>query len=190
MEQVICVYCSSSDAVDSVYADAARTLGAQIARRGWKLIYGGSNIGLMGIAARTAHENGGQVIGVIPEVLHAAGLAYDGADELIVTGDLRERKAIMEAQADAFVTLPGGFGTLEEALEILTLKQLGFHARPVVFLNVNGFFDLLLALFERLFDERFSKPAFRQLYHVAPDVENALDYIETYHPPRLERKWF
>ena len=190
MSKTICAYCSSSTAVDAVYIEAARALGVQIARRGWALIYGGGHMSLMGALARAAQEGGGHVTGVIPAALHRGGHGYRAADELLVTGDLRDRKALMESRSDAFITLPGGFGTLEEALEIITLKQLGDHNKAIVFLNVNGFFDPLFAMFERLFAERFAKETFRQLYHIAPDAEGALAYIEAYQPVELERKWF
>jgi uncharacterized protein (TIGR00730 family) len=189
-DKVICVYCSSSDAISPVYVQAAEALGTQLARRGWALIYGGGNVGTMWVVARTVQSHKGQVIGVIPEKLHGFKLANHDADELVVTQDMRERKAVMELRADGFVALPGGFGTLEEVLEILTLKQLGYHAKPVVFVNVNGFFDDLLAMFERIYHEQFAKDSTRRLYYVAADVDDALAYIESYQPVDLEQKWF
>jgi len=189
MQKTICVFSSSSDAVDSVFFDGATELGNLIAKQNYVLIYGGAKIGLMGALARSVHENGGKVVGVIPELLRDKGLAYEYADELVVTKDLRERKAIMEERADAFVGLPGGFGTLEEVLEILTLKQLQFHAKPIIFVNTNGFYDHLINLFEYIYQERFAKPEYRQLYYVAPDAASAFSYIETYQPIQLQSKW-
>ncbi len=188
--KVICVYCSSSDAIDPVYVQAAEALGTQLAQRGWTLIYGGGNVGTMWTVARAVQNHKGRVIGVIPEKLHGFKLANRDADELIVTQTMRDRKATMEMRADGFVTLPGGFGTLEEVLEILTLKQLGYHTKPVVFVNVNGFFDDLLAMFERLYREQFAKNSTRRLYHVAADVDEALAYLESYQPDDIEQKWF
>jgi uncharacterized protein (TIGR00730 family) len=120
MSQTLCVYCSSSDAVAPIFFETAAEVGARLARQGYALAYGGGRIGLMGALARAVHQNGGRVIGVIPEFLHSKGLAYEAADELVITRDLRERKATMEARADGFVTLPGGFGTLEEARKAFT----------------------------------------------------------------------
>ena len=154
------------------------------------LVYGGGRVGLMGVLARAVHAHGGKVVGVIPDFLRAKEVAYEEADELIVTRDLRERKAIMESRSDAFVALPGGFGTLEEILEILTLKQLATHAKPVVFLNAQGFFDPLLALFEQLYREQFAKEETRAHYHVASAAHEALDHIERYQPPEPVAKWF
>jgi uncharacterized protein (TIGR00730 family) len=191
MQQTICVFCSSSDAVDSIFFETATELGAVIGQRNFDLIYGGAQIGLMGALARATHQNGGKVVGVIPEPLRwVKGIAYEAADELVVTRDLRERKAVMEARADAFVSLPGGFGTLEELLEILTLKQLGLHAKPVVLVNTNSFYDPLIQLFEHIYQEHFAKPDYRQLYHVAPDVANVFSYLEAYRPIQLQSKWF
>ncbi len=191
MSQTLCVYCSSSDAVAPLYFEAAEEVGAQLARLGYTLIYGGGRIGLMGALGRAVHQNGGRVVGVIPEFLSSKGLAYEDADELIITRDLRERKAVMEARADGFVTLPGGFGTLEEALEIITLKQLGLHTKPVVMLNTQGFYDSLLELMERIYQERFAKPEYRRLYHIASDVGEVFSYLAAYQPvPFAVNKWF
>lgn len=187
--RAVCVYCSSSDAVSPLYFQAAEALGAGIAARGCDLVYGGANLGLMGALARAATAAGGRVIGVIPGALRERGLAYEEADELIITRDLRERKAIMEQRADAFVALPGGFGTLEELLEMLTLRQLRMHDKALVLLNVRGFYDPLAALFEQLYRERFAKP-FRDLYHVAPTAEAALAYLDGYTPFLAPAKWF
>jgi uncharacterized protein (TIGR00730 family) len=191
MQRTICVFCSSSNAVDSIFFETATELGALISQRNYDLVYGGAQIGLMGALARAAHQNGGKVIGVIPESLRRVqGIAYEAADELLVTRDLRERKAVMEARSDAFVGLPGGFGTLEEILEILTLKQLGLHTKPIVLVNTNGFYDPLIQLFERIYQERFAKPDYRQLYHVAPDAASVFSYLEVYQPLQLQSKWF
>jgi cytokinin riboside 5'-monophosphate phosphoribohydrolase len=190
LSQAICVFSSSSDAVAPAYFKAACDLGQLIALHGHTLVYGGSNVGLMGELARAVHTQQGKVIGVIPESIQARGVAYDLADELLVTADLRERKAVMEARSDAFIALPGGFGTLEEVSEILTLKQLQMHTKPMVLVNTLGFYDKLLALYEHFYAEHFAKEQYRKLYYVAPNVTSALVYIETYQPPHLESKWF
>jgi uncharacterized protein (TIGR00730 family) len=177
----ICVYCSSSDAIAPVYFDAARSLGEVLAQRGDTLIYGGANVGLMGALAQTVRKGGGRVVGVMPGFLTELRITFDAADELVYTDDMRERKAVMEERADAFVILPGGFGTLEELSEILVLRQLNTHTKPIVLLNTKGYYDPLVALFEHFYSQRFAKP-WRQLYHVADSVESVFDYLDAYQP--------
>ena len=186
----ICVYCSSSSAVAPVFAGAARKLGHLIGQRGHDLIYGGSTTGTMGLVAAAAHEAGAHVIGVLPEQMVPYGIANEQADEMIVTATMAERKATMEARAEAFVALPGGFGTLEELSQALTLKQLGYHACPITLINVDGLYDHLLAFFEALYAGQFAKEAYRQLYRVTETPEAALDYIEGYQETALPNKWF
>lgn len=190
MSKTICVYCSSSEALDPSYYQAAQQLGMLMAQQNYALVYGGGKIGLMGALARAVHEHGGQIIGVIPRSLKEKELAYEACDELIVTKDLRDRKAIMETRADAFVALPGGFGTLEEVFEILTLKQLQFHLKPVVLMNTNGFYDHFARLCEHIYQERFAKPDSHQLYHIAANTAGVFSYLETYQPLQLQSKWF
>lgn len=174
----ICVYCASSGRVDRVYFDIAAALGAVLARRGLPLVYGGGNVGLMGALAVAVHSHGGKVVGVIPEALRDREVAYLEADELIITRDLRERKAIMESRAIGFIALPGGFGTLEEILEVITLKQLRYHEKPVVFLNADGYFAPLLDFFDRIRAQGFATEESAQLYRVADDAEEAVAHIE------------
>ncbi len=190
--QTICVYCSSSNDVNAAYYSAAEDLGRLLAEQSFPLVYGGGGVGLMGAVARAVHEHGGSVTGVIPEALtEIEGVAYDSADEMIVTDTMQERKAAMYERADAFVVLPGGFGTLEEFLEVLTLKRLGYHDRPIVLVNVEGFFDPLLELFDHFYDEgmatrswdsgkgRAASPR-RQSYFVAEDVGSAVAYLASH----------
>lgn len=190
MQRSICVYSSSSDAIEPAFFQAAENLGELMAREDCTLIYGGGNIGLMGALARSVQKHGGKVIGVIPEFMIEFGVAYEAADELILTSDMRERKAIMEARAESFIGLPGGFGTLEEMLEIITLKQLGRHHKPIVFLNVNGYYDPLVAMFDHICEHRFAKSNNKELYHVSPEPRGALDYITSYEAPAMTVKWF
>jgi hypothetical protein len=174
----ICVYCSSSNAIADTYPPVAEALGHGLARRGHTLVYGGGAVGLMGVLAHAAHEKGGSVTGVIPSKLQEReGIAYD-ADELVVTDTMRERKGIMIRRSDAFVVLPGGYGTLEEFMEVLTLKQLGYHDHPIVLLNVDGFFDTLLDFFGELREGRFAREAIGDLVHVVSTAEEALDRLE------------
>ncbi len=186
----ICVYCSSSSAVDPHYVEATVEFGTLLGRRGLTLVYGGASVGLMGQIATAVHRGGGRVLGVIPQSLRDREIAYEAADELIVTRDLRERKAIMESRADAFVALPGGFGTLEEVLEVLTLKQLRTHQKPVVFLNTAGFYDRLLAVFEQLYEQRFTKADHRHGYSVAAAPADVLHHLDHPRPAPDVSKWF
>ena len=174
----ICAYAASSDGVAPEYLEAARRFGALLAERGHTLVYGGGNCGLMGAVARAAHGGGARVVGVIPEKLRAVELAYEGADELIVTDGMQERKAIMAARGDAFVALPGGFGTLEELMEIIVLNQLEYHDKPLVFLNVGGIYDGLFDYFEQLIAAKFVRAAYRDLYHVADTPEGVFSYLD------------
>lgn len=187
MQPAICVYASSSEAVDPVFFSAADQLGRRIAAQGYALVYGGGRLGLMGALARGVHAQGGHVIGVITEKLQPQG--YPDADEMIVVPTMSERKALMAERAEAFIGLPGGFGTLEELLEVLTLKQLGYHAKPIVLLNTAGFYDPLAALFDQLYARRFVNPLYRVLYHLTTDADDAMTYLAGYTPPSLPEKW-
>jgi len=189
MGRVICVYASSSNSIDKKYTDIAARLGEAIARNGDTFLFGGGMRGLMGAAAMAVHRFGGRVVGIIPEALNLKGVVYEMCDELVVTKSLRESKAIMEERSDAFIALPGGFGTLEELLEIITLKQLKYHNKPIVILNCDRFYDALLDQFGHIMDLNFAKPESNLLYHVTSDVEDALKYIDTYKPFVFEDKW-
>lgn len=184
----ICVFASSSDAVDKKYFDAARALGAEIGRRGMTLIYGGARVGLMGALAQAVKQTGGCVIGVVPKMIADKGLVYADADEIIITAGLRERKAEMELRADAFIALPGGFGTLEEIAEIVTLKQLQLHQKPIIFLNTDGFYDSLFSFFVKFYEERFAKKT--DVFYQSADPRAIFEYLESYHPPVIPEKWF
>ncbi len=184
----ICVFCSSSSAVADGYVAAASDLGARIAREGHSLIYGGGRFGLMGAVSRAARENGAAVTGVIPRFI--AERTDSDVDRLVVTADLRERKAKMEELSDAFISLPGGFGTLEEVLEIITLGQLGLLSKPVAFVNTEGFYDPLVNVFERLYAEKFAKPVFRALYAVVSTPRQAVEYVVQWKPGLKVSKWF
>jgi hypothetical protein len=174
----ICVFCSSSEGIDPAFFAVAEDLGRALAERGHQLVYGGASVGLMGTLARSVQRHGGRVVGVIPVALEGREIAFTGADELIVTKDLRDRKGIMEERSDAFLTLPGGFGTLEETIEILTLRQLGLHHKPLVILNTEGFYDPLLHLFRHIEREGFAPLGGNGLYQVVATVDEALGYIE------------
>ncbi len=189
MDKVICVYSSSSSTIDPIYFEIATELGREIAAKKNTLLFGGGMLGLMGATATAVHKHGGKVIGVIPEALNQKGVVYETCDELIVTMEMRERKSIMDARSDAFIALPGGYGTLEELLEIITLKQLKYHNRPIVILNGNNYYAPLLKQFEEIIDLNFAKPECAMLYHVTSDVADALDYIDNYVPHVFKDKW-
>jgi cytokinin riboside 5'-monophosphate phosphoribohydrolase len=178
MGRSVCVFCGSASGLPEVHRRAARELGGEIARRGHRLVYGGGNVGLMGEVARSVHRHGGTVFGAIPRSLVDRELAYGPADELVVTDTLRERKAAMDARADAFVALPGGFGTLEELLEMLTLRQLGLHDRPIVVLNVAGYYDPFLAMVAAMVGQGFAPLGEGRLFRVAASAREAIDLAE------------
>jgi uncharacterized protein (TIGR00730 family) len=184
----VCVYCSSSASVDKAHVAVARGLGAELAARGDVLVWGGATVGLMGEVARAARAAGGRTIGVIPESLRAIEIADHAADELVITPDMLSRKGELARRADAFVALPGGFGTLEELLEQVTGRLLGFHEKPIVLADVNGFWQPLLELFEHLYRERFARPESRHGYAVATDVPGILALLDA-RPATLPGKW-
>ncbi|MGH9184563.1 MAG: TIGR00730 family Rossman fold protein [Acidimicrobiales bacterium] len=187
----VCVFCGASSGIRPDYRDAATTLGAEIASRGLGLVYGGSHLGLMGVLADACIAAGGEVIGVIPEALVAAEIAHTGLDDLRVVSSMHERKALMADLADAFVALPGGFGTVEEFCEVLTWSQLGLHAKPKPcgLLDVAGYYDPLLALFDRGVDEGFIRRRHRQLVVTASDPGDLLDRLDAWAPPPTVVKW-
>ena len=186
----VCVFSSSSATIDAAYFEAADELGRLIGDRGHTLVYGGASVGLMGTLARAVHRHGGRVTGALPEPLLERELAYTEADELVITKDLRARKAFMEARADGFVALPGGLGTLEEVVEILTLKQLGLHGKAVVFVNTNGFWEPLLHLFEHMRKANFVRPEASRLFAIAATPAATLDLLERYEPPPKGTTWY
>lgn len=185
----VCVFCGSASGGNPVFAETARALGAELARRSLTLVYGGGRIGLMGEVAIAAKAAGGTVVGVIPERLAAKEIAYDDASELIVVNTMHTRKAIMADRADAFLALPGGFGTLEELFEILTWAQLGIHAKPVGLLDVAGFYTPLLAWLDTAVAAGFLKPKHRDLLVVRSDGTALLDALNDWRPPTPSEKW-
>jgi len=186
----ICVFSSSSNAIAEVYILEAISLARLIGKSNFCLVNGGSNVGLMDVITREAKENGAKTIGVIPEKLRDFNLASVHADEIIVSPDMMERKAKMRELSDCFISLPGGFGTLEEILEVITLKQLGYHHKAVVFINTNGFYDDLFRQFEKSYTEKFAKENYRKLYFVASNADEAMDYLQKYVPETAVNKWY
>ncbi len=174
----VCVYCSSSSAREESVEKEIRAFGREIAGRGIRLIYGGSSLGLMGALADEVLEAGGRVTGVIPKALEGRESAHRGLTELKVVGTMHEREQLLFDLADAFVAFPGGFGTLEEIIEMLTWKQLGIHGKPVVFANIGGYFDPLLQQFELAIKKRYARPEDRILFAVAEDTRAILTMLE------------
>jgi uncharacterized protein (TIGR00730 family) len=184
----VCVFCGSNPGTDPVYLAAARDVGAQLAARDITLVYGGGDVGLMGELADAVLGAGGRAIGVMPEALLAKEIGHQGLTELHIVRSMHERKAMMAERADAFVTLPGGFGTLEELFEVLTWLQLGLHAKPCAMLDVSGFWDPLLAQLDRAVDEGFLHPLHRALLLQDRDPGRLLDRLATYQPVVFD-KW-
>ncbi len=186
----ICVYCSSSNGLDAEYYKIAKDLGNLIADNCHDLVYGGSNVGLMNVIAKTVKSHNRKVVGVIPKIIYDKGLGHSGIDELIVTNDMGIRKKKMAELADAFIAMPGGFGTLEEILEIITLKQLQEHSKAIVLLNSNGFYNSLIEFFEVFFKNNFAKEHYRDYYFLANTPQEAIDYINNYQAPDFTDKWY
>lgn len=181
----ICVFCGSRPGDDPAFAAAAVALGTAIAKRGLGLVYGGAKVGLMGALADAALAHGGQVVGVIPRSLVSKEIAHEGLQELFLTDTMHERKDRMILLADAFISMPGGWGTYDELFEVLTLAQIGFHDKPSGLLNVSGYFDPLLALLEHTVGHAFAAPEHGKLYVTAAEPETLLDAIVAWTPPPL-----
>lgn len=178
MSKLLCVYCASSRQLDPKYHAMAEALGRELVARGWGLVYGGGNVGLMGTVARAVKDAGGQVVGVIPEFMISRELAFRNADELVTVDTMRDRKRVMEERAAAFLTLPGGIGTLEELTEIMTLRYINLLHKPVVLLNQDGFYDDLLRFFERMTRERFKSDDMHKILAVAPTLDAVWPLLE------------
>lgn len=170
----VCVYCGSGVGAETGYAEAARSLGRALVREGIGLVFGGGRIGMMGILAETVLAGGGEVVGVIPEHLREKGLALESVTSLRVVDGMHSRKALMADLADAFIALPGGFGTAEEFFEILTWAQIGLHAKPCGLLNVDGYFDHLVRFVDHAVGEEFIAPAHRALLLVDEEPDALL----------------
>ena len=186
----ICVFSSSSNAVADCYLSEAENLATLIAENNMTLINGGANVGLMELVSKTASAKGAKTIGIIPEKMKHNNLVSDHSHEVIISKDMQERKSMMREMANAFIALPGGFGTLEEILEVITLKQLAYLHEAIVFINTNGFFDDLFKQFEKSYQEKFAKENYRKLYFIANDSNEAIEYIKSYIPEDMGTKWF
>jgi uncharacterized protein (TIGR00730 family) len=185
----VCVFCGSAPGARAEYTDAARDLAGELARRSLGLVYGGGSVGIMGSLADAALAAGVEVIGVIPRGLASRELLHAGLSELRLVDSMHERKATMASLADAFIALPGGLGTLEELMEMLTWSQLGIHAKPLAILNVAGYWDALLQLLDHATRERFIRPEYLSFLLTAPTSSTLLDALESWTPPPLPRAW-
>ncbi|MBE6656739.1 MAG: TIGR00730 family Rossman fold protein [Ruminococcaceae bacterium] len=187
----ICVYGASSRAIDKKYTDAAFEIGKAIALRGYALVFGGGNSGVMGASARGADSvEGAYILGIAPTFFNVDGVLYEHCTEFISPPDMRARKKLLEDKSDAFIIAPGGIGTYDEFFEILTLKQLGRHNKPIAILNVDGYYDPLLALLRHTVEGEFMNETSMMLFEVFEEIEPMLKYLETYNEPLHEVSFF
>ncbi|MBF0276879.1 MAG: TIGR00730 family Rossman fold protein [SAR324 cluster bacterium] len=184
----ICVFCGSSPGRHPKYLEGAKQLARVLVSQGIHLVYGGANVGVMGILADTVLEGGGEVTGIIPQALVQKEVGHQGLTDLRIVASMHERKAMMADLADGFIALPGGLGTLEELFEVLTWAQLGFHEKPCGLLNICGYYDKLIAFVEHAIDELFVKEEHRSILLLEENPEKLLDRFKTYQAPRL-KKW-
>lgn len=178
----LCVFCGSAAGSRPDYADAAREVARTFLSRGIELVYGGANVGLMGILADTMLAGGGRVIGIMPRALVEKEVAHDGLTEMHIVSGMQERKAMMADRSDAFLTLPGAYGTLDELFEVLSWNQLGIVNKPVGLLNISGFYDPLLSMLDHAVQERFLRPEHRMILHAGSDIRRLLADMEAYRP--------
>ncbi|GLT69904.1 hypothetical protein SLA2020_420160 [Shorea laevis] len=178
----VCVFCGSNSGNRKIFSDAALDLGTELVERKMDLVYGGGSVGLMGIVSQTVFDGGCHVLGVIPTALVPLEISGHAVGEVLIVSDMHERKAEMASRADAFIALPGGYGTMEELLEMITWSQLGIHDKPVGLLNVDGYYDCLLGLFDKGVEEGFIKPSARNIIISAKTSRELIQRMEEYMP--------
>ena len=183
----ICVFCGSSYGDKKEYIKTAAQLGHALVSQNICLVYGGGDVGLMGTIADTVCNNGGEVVGVIPRYLVNKEIAHKGIGDLRIVNSMHERKALMEAISDAFIAMPGGFGTLEEIFEAITWSQLGLHCKPCGFLNINGFYDKLFEFIDYVISEAFIKEEYRTIMQIDEKPKDLIRKLETYQPPKIDK---
>lgn len=176
----ICVFCASAIGKNPAYGDAAFELGLKLAQTETAVIYGGAKVGVMGRLADGVLSKNGKIVGIIPDFLKKKEIAYQGLTELITVSSMHERKALMQEKSDGFIALPGGFGTLEELFEILTWGQLGLHRKPVGILNVNGYYDSLIELIERMVEEKLLREDFKKMLLVSDSTDELIQMMKSY----------
>ncbi len=173
----VCVYCGSFSSAKQIYKDAAVAMGAAIGQAGLGMVYGGGNVGLMGLCADSALKAGAKVVGIIPTFLNSREPQHEGLSELVEVGDMHTRKRLMAERADGFLVLPGGFGTLDELAEIIAWRQLALHHKPIVAININGFWTNLHRQLDYMLEEGFIKPQHRELVGFVDRVEDSIDEL-------------
>lgn len=189
MSKTICVFCSSSEDLDIKYYNLAKDLGKLIGISEYNLIHGAGSIGLMGVLMKSAAENGSQVTGVVPEHLNRKNIVNEDFQKLIITKDMKDRKEFMRNNSDVFIALPGGFGTLEELLEVITLKQLKYHSKPIIIINAYGFYDKLLNQFNEFYNQGFTNISYKALYYITNNLSDAFEYVNNYKPENIYDKY-
>ncbi len=185
----ISVFCGSSSGNEKIFVEQARLLGQAIVRKGYGVVYGGARVGLMGAVADGALKEGGEVIGVIPDFLKQKELEYKDLTRMHVVETMHERKALMSELCDGIIALPGGYGTMEELFEMLTWAQLSLHRKPIAILNMEGYYDPLIAMSEKMIEKGFVKEEYRELLIVEDNIENLLERMESFVPLKND-KWF
>ena len=179
----ICVYCSASDGIDEIYYKDAQKMGELLGQNGYDLVYGGSDFGLMGTVSKSAKENGSHICGVMPKKIYEM-INHEGGscNEFVLTDDMRERKAKMDEYSDGVIALAGGFGTLDEVIEIIDLKIIGYNTKPIIFLNTNNYYVKLFEFFEQIVNENFARKKSAELFYLAQTPEDAIEYLKNYIP--------
>ena len=184
----ITIYCGANVGSEQVFEQQAYLVGKTLAQQNIGVVFGGGKVGLMGAVANGAMQNGGEVIGVIPNFLSTKEIAHDGITEMIKVETMHQRKTLLNELSDAMIALPGGFGTMEELFEMLTWAQLGLHKKPIALLNTNGFYDALLALIQTMVDKQFLKKEYQQMLLHSDNITDLLEKIKNYKAPQVE-KW-
>ncbi len=184
----ITIYCGANVGSEAVFEQQAYLVGKTLAQQNIGVVFGGGKVGLMGAVANGAMQNGGEVIGVIPNFLSTKEIAHDGITEMIKVETMHQRKTLLNELSDAMIALPGGFGTMEELFEMLTWAQLGLHKKPIALLNTNGFYDALLALIQTMVDKQFLKKEYQQMLLHSDNITDLLEKIKNYKAPQVE-KW-
>ena len=183
----VCVFASSSNNLEPCFYDDAVKLGCLLGQNGMNIVYGGSRLGMMYACAKAVKDNGGKILGVMPQRLSDMGVANpDDCDEFFLTKGMRERKAKMDEISDAVIAVAGGFGTLEEISEMIVQKQLGYNNKPIILLNTDGFYGNLIAFFETIIDKNFAKESTRELYYIANTPFEVIEYLKSYNPQMLK----
>ena len=176
----ICVYCSSSEYLDEKFYNIAYELGEKIAKNGDTLVYGGSNCGCMGKVANGVLANNGKVVGIIPQAIVDKGVTSPVSSEIIISKDMNDRKQMMEQKADIFIALPGSFGTMDEIFQVIVTKQLSYHSKGIIFINVDNYYQPLFDMIENFYKYGFAREFNRELYYICDNVDDAINYCNNY----------